>query len=103
MRITARTPLGRQVRCVDPLTGETLPVATCDTTQGWIDLYLLRPKAKDGTQKVFVNRKKRAMAKVRLHTEFDIVTHKGRKLISVRWTWSDKARAIETRLGPLPK
>ncbi len=94
----------RKVRCLDPLTGEILPVDACDTTKGWIDLYLLRPKHK-GSYKVFVDRKKRTHAKVRLHTDFDVVTSRGRKLFKVRWTMitGETPRPVETILGPMPK
>ena len=100
MLITPKTKLGRKVRCVDPYSGEVLPAFAADTTEGWVDLYLRRP----AEGKLFVDRKKQRIAEVRLHTEYDIVTKRGRKLISVRWTMTTgDPRCIETKHGPLPK
>ena len=105
MLLTA-SEYGNKIRVLDALTGEVIPTDQVDTTEGWIDLYLARPgKTKDGFNKLFVDRRKREIAKVRLYTDFDVVTRRGRKLFKVRWTMllHEEPRVIETRLGPLPK
>lgn len=105
MLLTARKH-GRKVRVLDSLTGEVLPTDCVNTTEGWIDLYLLRPgKTKDGGRKVMRDGKRRELAKVRLHTDFDVVTRRGRKIFQVRWPYTYMAtpRPRVTKFGPLPK
>ena len=98
MLITAKTKLGRKVRCLD-VDGGVIMASAVDTTEGWVDLYVPRSGGR-----VFVDRKKRELVKIRLHTDFDIVTKRGRKLIKVRWSWDGKASLpMEIKVGPLPE
>jgi hypothetical protein len=102
MLIEARTAFGANVVCQDMAGNHISSVFAVDTTEGWIDIYILRPNNVDGLCSVFVDRKNREFAKVRLHTDFDIFTKNGRKLFQVRWTLDGEARPVETQFGELP-
>jgi hypothetical protein len=103
MRIDGKTPIGRKVRCLDPNGQINGTVSACDTTAGWIECYVLRPADKQGNTKVLVDRKKRDFVKIRVHTDFDIVTRRGRKLFSCRWTMTKPPQLTTVQHGPLPK
>ena len=56
------------------LTRDTISCTACDTSEGWVDMLLLRPGlTEEGHSKVFVDRQKQEIASIRLHTEFDVV------------------------------
>lgn len=102
MRITPKTKLGPKVRVLDPNGQINGTVNACDTTAGWIECYVLRPADKQGEVKVLLDRKKRDFVKIRVHTDFDVVTRRGRKLFTVRWSWTGKPSVTTKQHGPLP-
>jgi len=100
MLITAKSKLGKKVRCHHVLTNEVMgTVFACDTKRGWIDMYLVDPT----TNKLYFDRKTGKLATQRLNTDFVIATKRGRKLFRTVWTWGKPRRPIEYKLGPLPK
>ena len=83
---------GRNVKVLDVDGLQMGTVAACDTAEGWIEMYVLRPNGK----KVFSDRKKRELFTVRVHTDYDVVDRKsGRLLHRVRWSWSGPPRLLK--------